>query len=728
MPETSGAPHAWRFFRAGGLDQVILDRPEDLLHLDQLDLKLWVALACPTRGLEFDPHVLDLIDTDRDGRIRPPEIISAVSWSAARLKSLSSLLASQTALTLADIDSSRDEGKRIQASATRILQNLKKPDAISISTADTTDTRKILVETLLNGDGVVPSAAARTPFVAGVIDDIIATVGSVEDRSGKPGISKAQVDTFFAETEAYLEWCRMGDRLRLEGIEDPEAVHRGYAALVAVQSKLDEHFARLRLAAFEPRVVSALNRSDAEYAALAAKDLVAAAAEVTALPLQRVEPVAFVTLNERINPAWRGLVEAFQTHVVAPLMGSTKATLTDVEWETLKSRFAAVAAWSQDRKGTVVEKLGRARCEAILAADARRDLEQLIADDLALAPEFEAIADVDRLVHYHRHLFRLLANFVNFAGFYDRRTGGIFQSGTLYLDQRSCELCLRVEDPGAHAAFGSGSRMFVAYCDCKRPSGEKMSIAAAVTQGDSDYLTTGRNGVFYDRQGRDWDATVVKVIENPIGLRQAFWSPYRKVAALIEEQIGKFAASRDKASQDAAAAKVGAAAHDAQAGKVEEKKEAFDVAKFAGIFAAIGLAIGAIGGALGAMLSAFASLAWWQMPLAVGGIMLTISGPSVLIAGLKLRLRTLGPLLEGNGWAINGRIGINIPLGTALTSERRFPAGSKLSLADPFEDKRGPRRRRIAWAILILSALLAAWGAIHARRSESGASAAASGK
>ena len=69
--------HNWRFFRAGGFDQVRLDSGIDIMNLDKLDQKLWVALACPTRGLEFDTKTLELIDTDKDGRIRAPEIIAA---------------------------------------------------------------------------------------------------------------------------------------------------------------------------------------------------------------------------------------------------------------------------------------------------------------------------------------------------------------------------------------------------------------------------------------------------------------------------------------------------------------------------------------------------------------------------------------------------------------------------------------------------------------------------
>ena len=55
MINSATSTHRWRFFRAGGFDQVKLDTGADLMSLDQLDQKLWVALACPTTGLEFDP-------------------------------------------------------------------------------------------------------------------------------------------------------------------------------------------------------------------------------------------------------------------------------------------------------------------------------------------------------------------------------------------------------------------------------------------------------------------------------------------------------------------------------------------------------------------------------------------------------------------------------------------------------------------------------------------------
>src|SRR5215472_4985783 len=116
--------HTWRFFRAGGFDQVRLDTGADLIALDQLDQKLWVALACPTSGLEFDSKTLALIDTDKDGRIRPPELIAAVKWAAGCLKSPDELLKGSPSLPLDSINDANPEAKQLLSSARQILTNL----------------------------------------------------------------------------------------------------------------------------------------------------------------------------------------------------------------------------------------------------------------------------------------------------------------------------------------------------------------------------------------------------------------------------------------------------------------------------------------------------------------------------------------------------------------------------------------------------------------------------
>ena len=119
------------------------------------------------------------------------------------------------------------------------------------------------------------------------------------------------------------------------------------------------------------------------------------------------------------------------------------------------------------KAGAAIEKLGLARVRELLAGKTRETIAGLIARDQALEPESNAIAAVDRLIRYNRDLYKLVNNFVSFRDFYSRRDKAIFQAGTLYLDQRSCELCMTVEDPGRHALMAGLAGAYLAYCDCR---------------------------------------------------------------------------------------------------------------------------------------------------------------------------------------------------------------------------------------------------------------------
>jgi hypothetical protein len=692
--------HSWKFFRAGGFDQVNLISGQDLLALDKLDQKLWVALSCPTRGLEFDGKTLDLIDTDHDGRIRAPEIIAAAKWIGGLVRNPDDLLRGSDQVSLDAINDSTDEGKQLLASARQVLTNLGKPNAAIISAADTADTGRIFAQTHFNGDGIVPAEAADDAAVKAVIHDLIVCGGGETDRSGKPGVNQAKVDQFFAEAQAFAEWSAKAESDRTI-LPLGEATGSALAAVKAVQAKVDDYFARCRLAAFDARAQNALNREEKEYLALAGKDLTITAAAIASLPLARIEANKPLPLKDAVNPAWAAALAKLQAEAVKPIVGD-KWVLTEADWANLLRKLGPYEAWSAAKPTTAVEKLGLKRVREILAGKSKDILTALIGKDKALEPEANAIAAVDKLVRYHRDLYTLLNNFVSFRDFYGRRKKAIFQAGTLYLDQRSCELCLPVEDAGRHAAMAGLSGTYLAYCDCVRKStGEKMQIVAVFTGGDSDHLMVGRNGIFYDRKGRDWDATITKIIDNPISIRQAFWAPYKKLVRMIEEQVAKRAAAAEAASDKKLA---GVAEAAAQADKVKPAAEPKKVD--VGVVAALGVAVGAIGTAVGYFMGFFKSLAVWQIPLVIIGIMLLISLPSVVIAWLKLRKRNLGPILDANGWAVNARAKINVPFGGSLTAVAKLPEGSERDLTDPFAEDKSARNRIIA----IIIALIALWG------------------
>lgn len=699
--------HQWRFFRAGGFDQVHLQTGADLAHLADLDQKLWVALSCPTKGVEFDRATLALVDTDADGHVRAPELLAALSWAFTRLTSPDVLIRGGE-LALSDISAQSEEGARLRAAAQRILASLGKPEATHISVADAADSGRIFSGMPCNGDGVI-TAAALDERAAGVFALIASTLGTVPERCGEPGLNRALIERFFAEGAALRAW-RQDGRATVEGLDGQEA--SAYEALIAVKDKVDDYFRRCRLAEFDPRAAGLLNGSEDDLRRIGAQLLTQALdGEVGALPLAYVRSGASLPLTEQLNPAWAPAVQALRDRVVQPILGE-RAELSEAEWTALQSRFEAYGAWRAAQPDTPLHDVPVETLDAALDGGAQEPLLAQVAQDEAAAEEAALIGDVERLTRYVRDLAALCNNFVAFKDFYTRQGKATFQAGTLYMDGRSCELTVKVLDPARHAALAGLSGAFLAYCDCVR-KGEKMTIAAAFTAGDSEQLMVGRNGVFYDRDGRDWDATIVKVVDHPISIRQAFWTPYRKVARLIGEQIEKFTASKAQASTDfttQAVTKAGDKVTTAPAAGAPAAAPApVDAARFAGIFAAVGLAIGAIGTALAALVTGFLGLQAWQMPLALLGLIALISGPSMLMAYFKLRKRNLGPILDANGWAVNTRARINIAFGTALTQRAELPEGAERSVVDPFADQRTPWKRYVLLVSVVAGGLAWAW-------------------
>lgn len=713
------ATHPWKFFRAGGVDQVVLSTAADLENLASLDQKLWVALACPAKGLEFDDRTLELLDADHDGRIRPPEILGAIDWLKGALRDLGELYKATDVLPLASIADGSPTGKDLRAGAKLILDGLGKSAADSISLADVSSTEAIFVETKLNGDGVILPESADDPETRKALEDVMAVLGSVPDRSKKPGIDQGHVDAFFDQATAYADWVDAGKAAAVRVLGDATAP--AAEALEAVRVKVDDYFARCRLAAFDPRAATALGPSDAELAVLGPQLLSTQSDDVAKLPLASIAAGRPLPLGEGVNPAWAARVKALATVAVPAALGGPRPALPEADWIALKDRLAPYAAWAAARPMTEVGKLGDDRAVALARGDARARLTELVAEDAALSTQAGQIEAVEKLIRFRRDLVPLLENFVNFAAFYGKRRG-IFQAGTLYLDARSCNLCLAVEDGARHALLAGNSQAFLVYCDCVHraegaPAGEKAkrTIVAAVTGGDVDNILVGRNGIFYDRKGGDWDATITKVVQNPISIRQAFWLPYKRFVRVVEETFAKRASAADDESKkkvDAVAAEAGSvgaepapgAAADKEAAEKKEKKDdgapkPIDV----GTVAAIGVAVGGIATFFSSILATFLGLGMW-MPFGVIALVLAVSGPSMLIAWLKLRQRNIGPILDANGWAVNAIARVNVPFGDALTDVAKLPPGASRALRDPFAEKKRPWKTYAFLTIVVLVA------------------------
>ncbi|MBR5076833.1 MAG: hypothetical protein IKX28_07500 [Bacteroidales bacterium] len=688
--QTNGYP--WQYCSLGGVVRVNITSGEDIAHLGELDQKLWTVLACPVKDLDLDEKTLQLIDTDADGRIRVAEIVAAAQWLTSVIKDKNLILKGEGVLKLDQIDTSNEAGQKLYNSAKQILSNLGlEKDEISVEEAS--DTVAIFAKTQANGDGVITPASPDDDTLRPLITTIAEKVGSATDRSGEAGVTAEHIEAFYTALADYAAWqdAAQADKENVFPFGDDTAA--ALDACNAVKDKVADYFMRCKLIRFDEAVSGAVDVPAEKLGAISEKNLATQSEEIASYPLARPGKDTVLPF-EGINPAWQPAFAAVKALVLDKEFPKAEG-ITEEQWAGVLAKFAPYTAWMAEKKGEAVEALGLDEIHALLKADRKADLMALVDADKALEEEANSIDEVGKLLHYYRDFAKLLRNYVIFTDFYGRReqkTRGVFECGQLYIDERCCDLCIKVSDMGAHGDMPKLSGMFLLYCTCtSKTHGGTMNIVAVMTDGKTSDLRPGKNGLFYDLDVGDWDAVITKVVENPLSIKEAFWSPYRKVARFVSDRIDKSAADKE----NAAAAKLQGKADGAPAAG----KQPFDIGKFAGIAAAIGLALAGIGGALALLGNAVSKMLWWHWLILIAAVMLIISGPSCFIAWRKLRRRNLGPVLNANGWAINSRVLVNTLFGKILTSVAKYP---KMKLDDPYAKRTPWWRKLLRWLIALL--------------------------
>lgn len=652
MTRGDAAPYRWRFFKSARCVQVKLETGADLAALPELDQRLWTVLSASTKGLRFDAATLRLLDADGDGRIRAPDVLAAVAWLRPRFRSLDVLFARKAEVSLADVDATTEEGKTLLASFTRILAREDRADATAISLADVLGATALFNAQPFNGDGVVTPKSTADAALAAVVAQIAACEGATRDRSGDDGIDQAAADRFFADARAHLAWKAAGAKAAVLG----EATAAAYAAYEAVAAEIDAYFT-----------------------------------PPADLPLVAEDPTPLLPLTAGVNPLWAERFQTFADKAAGPVLGVAGVeSITRADWTAVKAKFAPYGAWRAARAGAAVADVGDDHLAQLLAGDrVEAAVNDLLARDRALADESARFADCERALRFAAHLATWLRNYVNQANLYDTKGESVFRTGELYIDGRVCRLCFHVADEAAHAALAAKSKCCLLYAKLtRRAAGAARTVCAVVTAGSTAGLYVGRNGVFYDCDGQDWDAVVTRVVEAQVSLREAFWSPWAKIAATVAAQCRKFLSS----CQATAADKVGDAA--APAPKPP------DATALASGVAALGVGVGMAGAACAGLIGLVAGLPLWKVLAGVAAIILLVSLPSVVLAWFRLRTRDLGAILNAGGWAVNRPLTFSVGLARTFTRRAPLPAGAAVA--------RDPYARHGVLGCLLLVALLGA--------------------
>ena len=317
------------------------------------------------------------------------------------------------------------------------------------------------------------------------------------------------------------------------------------------------------------------------------------------MPLVTEEADKVLPLKDHLNPKHLEAILAFAEKCVKPVLGE-KDTLSRLEWKKVKGAFAVYRAW--------------VAAKPVMNAGKKGELD-----------------DEERILRYKLHLVEFLENYVNMRRLYDLKELAVFQTGVLRIDAKEMNLCFHVESEAAHSALVEKSNCCVIYLKLSRPS----------------------EGATYDRDGKDWDAVITKVVEAQVSLAEAFWAPWRKLGEGVAAAVKKFLGDKQAAAQK----NVEAGTQNAQAGG----------AAMASSVAAIGIGVAMVGSAAAALMAAISNMTALQIAISVVAIILVVSLPSVILTWFKLRKRDIGAILNACGWAVNRPMRFSMKRARAFT-------------------------------------------------------------
>ena len=675
-------------FRTYGLiAQYDITTADDLARIDELDEARWTATSVPLEQFQIDPGLLRFLDTDEDGRVRVRELQAARRWLWDMLRSREGVTEGREALVLADLDADNAQAAKVKALATHLLERLGADDKSRITLAQIRQFQKDYAATFPNGDGVVTAAQAPEDLQE-MVADVIAATGGATDLSGAAGVRRADEDAWTERAAAWVAWKQRATD------EAPDVVPFGddtaaRAALVdGLRAKAEQFFAQRDLLRLEPRAEERLRPTAEQLAALDVASPAAIGAWLKDSALAAPNAEGLLPLEGAVNGAYAGALAALAADVAPRALGAEGpvTALTRAEWDRITALVAPHLTWAAAEPRPLDTTSGPDGLQARLASDLPERLRAMADEDTSVADELVQFRDLERLGCYQRWLLKFANNFVSFPDLFAHDDRALFEMGTLIIDGRRVNLCVRVTNLAAHKKIAAESLMFVAYVELVRRDGaatKKELVAAAVTAGTRGGIGVGKRGVFYDRDGLEWDALVTDVIVQPISVWEAMISPFLRlrdsIAARFEKAAGdKAAASEGDLVKQADAAKPAAAPPAAPAAPTKDSGGGMVNLLMGGT-----VALAAAGGALALVVQTFAAVSLLDIALALGAVAVLVMAIFGLLGWLKLRRRDVATLLEATGFAINGRMRLNRYLAELFTLRPGLPKGAVRKVSAP---------------------------------------------
>jgi len=648
------------FKNYGGSYQLRIQDAQDLEKIQVLDETHWAATSVPIDSLNCDCVFASCVDTDKNGRIRTDEIKAALEWLFRFLANRSRLSEGVDVLYLSDIDTSHPEGHKLRLVAELILSNLNSPDAQTISLAQVRDVQNIMANAANNGDGIISPEGTSDSDLAQFITSVMEAVGPVSDAGGKPGISQEQLNAFIHEAESYLEWKAEGEipegkdatEVMPWGAETPKADE----LMTNLEEKIEQYFAQCAVVGFDEKAAAHMQLRPKELEEIDFTDKSMMENTLRNAPLTAPNPEGILDFGARINPLYVECLFNLKEKVLKRALGKPVEQLTKKQWDKVIDVFASYRVWLKNKQVGKAEKLGEDRLRTYLNGRYRQRVSELIAEDLAVADDLNQIHNLEKLILYQRGLMELVNNFVSFSNLYNPGRRALFEMGTLVIEGRQITFTMRVRNRQAHKKIAQESYMYLLYVEVTGRQEEdiKFEIVAVVTSGTAGRLRIGKRGIFFSIDGKEWDAQIVDMVENPISPWESVKAPFQQFNGFIKRQIDKFTKSGE------AKLEAGFAAPSAS-GMTRD------------LLLGGGIAIAALGSSFAYVTKALSQVEPVHILAALAGLAVFILLPGMIMGFLKIRKRDMSVLLEALGWAVNVHMRLNNSLGKLFTRTPHLP-------------------------------------------------------
>ena len=672
-----------RFARFGRTYQLLIRNVHDLERAVQLDEALWVATAAPiTSFIDCDKTFLALLDNDGDGRIIAEDVRGAITWMIQTLRDTSGVETGSTTLLFASLNESGD-GKKIGDAARVALQRLGATDSTRIELAQVRTSLEARKQFPVGENGVIVPAATDAEDLKAFLTDVITVTGGADHPSAAKGVDIVTLDKFIELATKWLDWETQG--LVTDGKPTAikplgDATGAAFDLFASLRTKLTQYFAQCELVAFEP---STADKFMTRYGELKTADL-ADAAKIKALleesPLAAPRADGALEFGDRLNPEFAAKLAAFRDTVAQPLLGRALTRLTAADVAAVADKLSGYENWLASKPSTEASVLASDKLRGYLAPTFAERTRAIIATSKDVAEANDLLRLVEKIVLYQANMIRFCNNFVSMPELFDVRLSAMFEMGTLVMDARRFNLSVKVENRAEHSSFaGSGGTFIMYILAVLKNKAETMELAIPVTAGLRGNLIVGKRGIFIDMQGREWNAQIVQILENPISLKEAIVAPFHRIGQMIKSRIEAMQGAAQKNLETAGTTAIATVESAATAPKPPPPPAPAPAPAGGGLPVALaggGIAIAALGSAAAFISQTIASLRYWQVCSLILSAIAAVLVPSLILAWLKLRKRDLSAILEGCTWAINPRLRMTGKLAKDLTQTPHYPEAS----------------------------------------------------